>query len=45
MWVNGWPAVVVVTVRPLAAGEEVLTDYGAGWWKKYERRRLRRGAG
>jgi hypothetical protein len=31
-WVDGWPAVVVVATEALAAGDEVLVDYGDRWW-------------
>ena len=42
---------VVVSVQAIAAGEEVLTDYGDLWWQEFEKRRqaarrtARRGAG
>ncbi len=39
VWINGWPAVVVVTVQALAPGEEVLADYGEVWWEEFESRR------
>ncbi len=44
VWINGWPAVVVVTVRPLAAGDEVLANYGEDWWRGYHHERRRRAA-
>jgi hypothetical protein len=34
VWLRGMPALVVVVVAPVAAGEEFLLDYGALYWER-----------
>ncbi len=31
---------VVVSVQAIAAGEEVLADYGDLWWQEFEKHRI-----
>ena len=31
-WAGGWPVAVVVATAAVRRGEEVLVDYGDGWW-------------
>lgn len=38
---KGWPYVFIATVKPVAAGEELLLDYGDHYWSS----RARRGRG
>jgi SET domain-containing protein len=33
VFVRGWPHIVCVTLMDIAAGEEILVDYGERYWR------------
>lgn len=34
MLVRGLPLPVLVAIRPIAPGQQLLRDYGAAWWRQ-----------
>jgi hypothetical protein len=37
--IRGWPVLIVVTLVPIAAGEELLMSYGDAFWREFAQRR------